>query len=102
MRRHWQLVFCAFSFCWWAYGRLPTDELAETENPTIPSESAGRGKKAARRFLAGSTEGGEGMVGAMDHAEAILEGILREAPPPELKALLERVLTGRGLYLYAR
>ncbi len=20
IRRHWQLVFCAFSFCWWAYG----------------------------------------------------------------------------------
>jgi hypothetical protein len=21
IRRHWQLVFCAFSFCWWAYVR---------------------------------------------------------------------------------
>jgi DDE superfamily endonuclease len=23
IRRHWQLVWCAFSFCWWAYGHLP-------------------------------------------------------------------------------
>jgi len=23
IRRHWQLACCAFSFCWWAYGRLP-------------------------------------------------------------------------------
>ena len=28
IRRHWQLVCLAFSFCWWAYGRLPTDEPA--------------------------------------------------------------------------
>lgn len=47
MRRHWQLVCCAFSSCWWAYGRLPAslEELAETENPTIPSEPTGRGGK---------------------------------------------------------
>ena len=30
IRRRWQLGCCAFSFCWWAYGRLPADdELAE-------------------------------------------------------------------------
>ena len=23
IRRHWQMVCCAFAFCWWAYGRLP-------------------------------------------------------------------------------
>lgn len=26
IRRHWQLACLAFSFCWWAYGRLPTDD----------------------------------------------------------------------------
>jgi len=31
MRRHWQLVCLAFSFCWWAYGHLPTEEPAPTE-----------------------------------------------------------------------
>ena len=33
IRRHWQLVSCACKFCWWANGRLPTDEeVAETSN----------------------------------------------------------------------
>ncbi len=25
IQRHWQLACCAFSFCWWAYRRLPTE-----------------------------------------------------------------------------
>jgi hypothetical protein len=33
IRRHWQLVCCAFSFCWWAYGRLPTEEMAQIDDP---------------------------------------------------------------------
>ena len=41
MRRHWQLVCCAFSFCWWAYGQLPTEEKAETEDDDPAVESAG-------------------------------------------------------------
>src|SRR3712207_260437 len=45
IRRHWQLVWCAFSFCWWAYGRLAIDEVVETENDDLlRPESAGRGK----------------------------------------------------------
>ena len=47
MRRHWQLVCSAFSFCWWAYGRLPTDEEpAETEK-TPSADLAGREKRRA-------------------------------------------------------
>jgi len=41
------------------------------------------------------------MVGAVGNAVALLEGVLRDAPPKELKALLEWVFSGRGLYLYA-
>ena len=51
--------------------------------------------------LAGGLEGGKGMVGAVGNAVALLEGVLRDAPPKELKALLEWVFSGRGLYLYA-
>src|SRR5215213_6294694 len=81
IRRHWQLVCCAFSFCWWANGRSPAslEELAETENEPS-AESAGRGKKAAKSILAGDLEGGKGVVGALRNAHAILEGVLREAP----------------------
>jgi hypothetical protein len=42
IRRHWELVMCAFSFCWWAYGRLPTGGPAETENDPTSAESGGR------------------------------------------------------------
>jgi hypothetical protein len=79
IRRHWQLVCCAFSFCWWAYGRLPTDEPPETIND-LPSETEGRGKKESQGILAGGLEGGKGMAGALDNARQILEGVLRDAP----------------------
>jgi hypothetical protein len=85
IRRHWQLVCCAFSFCWWAYGCLPTEEIAETENdPSIDSEE--RGKKEAQGILAGDLEGSKGVVGAVDHAKAILAGILRDAPTTSAKS----------------
>src|SRR5215218_7776613 len=89
MRRHWQLVCCAFSFCWWAYGRLPAsllEESAETPNDDHLSESEGRGKKEGRGNLAGGLEGGKGMVGAMDNAREILEGVLRYAPAAGAKS----------------
>jgi SRSO17 transposase len=79
IRRHWQLVCCAFSFCWWAYGHLPTEELTETRN-YAPADSAGRGKKESQAMLAGDLEGSKGVVGALHNAQSILEGVLREAP----------------------
>jgi len=79
IRRHWQLVCCAFSFCWWAYGHLPTEEVTETTNDT-PIDSVGRGKKESRAMLAGDFEGSKGVVGALHNAQSILEGVLREAP----------------------
>lgn len=82
IRRHWQLVFCAFSFCWWAYGRLPTEETAEPEKPEddLPAGSAGRGKKEDAGVLAGGLEGGEGVARAVGDALALLESVLRQAP----------------------
>ena len=84
IRRHWQLVCCAFTFCWWAYGRLPTEEMAQTDDDP-PADSEGRGKKA-QGILAGDAQGSKGVVGAVDHAEAILEGILRDAPTTGAKS----------------
>jgi len=48
IRRHWQLVCVAFSFCWWSYGHLPTEEQTETEDAPAASVS-GRGEKAEAR-----------------------------------------------------
>jgi hypothetical protein len=90
IRRHWELVCLAFSFCWWAYGHLPTEEEpTETEDVTPPAtDAAGRGEKeAAPGILAGDLEGGKGVAGALDHAEAILEGVLRDAPTSGAKSV---------------
>jgi hypothetical protein len=86
IRRHWQLVCCAFTFCWWAYGRLPTDEeVAQTSNDA-PVDPAGRGKKEIRAMLATDAQGSKGVAGAMDHAQSILEGVLRDAPASGAKS----------------
>ncbi len=87
IRRHWQLVCCAFSFCWWAYGHLPTEEPAETEDAPPPAtDAAGRGKKEAQDILAGDLEGGKRMAGTLDNAREILEGVLRDAPAAGAKS----------------
>jgi hypothetical protein len=87
IRRHWQLVCCAFSFCWWAYGRLPIDEPAETqEDATSATDAAGRGEKEAQGILAGGLEGGERVVGALRNANSILEGVLQDAPTTAAKS----------------
>src|SRR5215213_3292696 len=87
MRRHWQLVCCAFSFCWWAYGRLlPTDE-EPAETGEIPSaDSAGRGKKENLGILAGGFKVGKGVAGALGNALEVLEGVLRDAPAKGAKS----------------
>ena len=82
IRRHWQLACLAFSFCWWAYGRLPAspDETAEQPEGDLCAGWAGRGKKESLGALAGGLEGDEGMAGAVGDAVALLEGVLRSAP----------------------
>ncbi len=80
IRRHWQLVCLAFSFCWWAHGHLPTGEPSQTEKALPAHYLAGRGEKEAWGLLAEGLEGGKGVVGAVDHAESILESVLRDAP----------------------
>jgi hypothetical protein len=68
--------------------------------PYYPVRTDGRGEKAAPGILAEGVEGGERVAGAVDNARAILESIYRSAPPKELRALLERVFAGEGIYLY--
>jgi hypothetical protein len=85
IRRHWQLVCLAFSFCWWAYGRLPTEGMAESDDE-LPAESEGRGKKETQGVVAGDLEGGEGLAGALCNALALLEGVYRSAPSAGAKS----------------
>jgi hypothetical protein len=94
IRRHWALVCCAFSFCWWAdsHNRLagvvePAVALAPPSDTDAPAATAETpmvmGGKSARRAtarvrgssshrLAGGAASGAGVVGAVDHARAVL------------------------------
>src|SRR5215210_5478355 len=100
IRRHWQLVCLAFSFCWWAYGRLPTDEPPETTND-LPSATEGRGKKESQGILAGGLERAvRGWLEPWIMLGRYWRAFSGMPPPQELGALLDRVFSGRGLYLY--
>jgi hypothetical protein len=72
IRHHLEMVFCAFSFCWWAYGRLPTDEPAETDSD--PGAESQEGGKAAQSILAGGDQSGKGVVGASALGVFVIDG----------------------------
>ena len=88
IRRHWQLACCAFSFCWWAFGRLPTDDAESAERPEddLRAVSAGGSRQETLGVLAGGLEGGKGVAGAVGDAVALLEGVLRQAPAEGAKS----------------
>jgi hypothetical protein len=94
IRRHWQLVCCAFSFCWYQECHAPRDAAAVTEGteqpadplPPATDEVVGRGENQphtdvpAPGVVAGGAAAGTSVVGAVDHALALLEGMVRSAP----------------------
>jgi len=89
IRRHWELVCCAFSFCWYNQSHcagaqaLPADGGQPAADRAIDpgtDEVAGRGENEAQGVLAGGAAGGAGVVGAVDNAVAILEGMVGSAP----------------------
>jgi hypothetical protein len=92
IRRHWALVCCAFSFCWFhqqhAAG-VPPDAAQVPLSPTASPASvtdAGRGEnrrqqhRARPPVMASSLASGAGMVGAVDHAMALLASLVSSAP----------------------
>jgi hypothetical protein len=100
IRRHWELVCCALSFCWWAYDHLPTDELVETEND-LPAESEGRGKR--RRRVVSWPEALRMVRGWLEPwvmLRRYWKAYSDKPSPKELQKLLEWMFSGRGLYLY--
>jgi hypothetical protein len=90
IRRHWQLVCCAFTFCWWACAALlerktlPGVVLDMEETSPASAAEAERGKKEGQApvssVLASGVEEGEGVAGAVRNAFALLEGVLRQGP----------------------
>jgi hypothetical protein len=90
IRRHWHLVFCAFSFCWWTHVRNKRDAVVSTgPAPEVHSISetpeAVGGKRRGRRgkpapVMAGGPQRGARLVGSVDHAQTLLEIVVGSAP----------------------
>jgi SRSO17 transposase len=89
IRRHWELVLCAFCFCWWAYTReQPTMFMDPTPQTQPVAEEAGEKRRGLRRgttgesssVLAGSPAAGEELAGPVGYAVALLESVVESAP----------------------
>jgi hypothetical protein len=94
IRRHWQLVCCAFCFCWYHVSHPLSSTTDERQRPSEPgklpdgpAEAEGTRKKKQRRrrhaatnVLANGEAFGTRMVGAVDHAATLLAGVVRSAP----------------------
>lgn len=96
MRRHWQLVCCAFSFCWYHHAHAPAGgeplTVPSQPSPQVPQRQRAEGKKGARDgrkaagFLVQSPEGRPWMARTLGLAPAILAGVVAAAPTPPAPA----------------
>jgi len=96
IRRHWELVCCAFAFCWrdWFHPHAPPDrppadrQLDQTKEPTDLAETAaGRGKNQhhSRRspdpaLLAACLAPRPGLARSLDVPAPLLARLVRSAP----------------------
>ena len=87
IRRHWQLVCCAFSFCWWHDSHAATALVGQPDEAAAPhpaaDEAAGRGgntRHAPTGLLAGGAAPRARLAGAVDHAAALLAQLVVVAP----------------------
>jgi DDE superfamily endonuclease len=91
IRRHWQLVCCAFSFCWWActecedFGSPPVVVFKDAKHSSSAADEADGGEKegqdgAAASVVATGAAEDPLVVAAVRNAPAILAGVYRSAP----------------------
>jgi hypothetical protein len=111
IQRHWHLVCCAFTFCWWAWFHAepqakPAPTLGDAavapaaRAPAVPV-AAGRGKNELQtgrrrsratgpRVLAGDGETGPGMAGPVVLSLALLARLVLPAPAGGTSGLARR------------
>jgi hypothetical protein len=100
IRRHWQLVLCAFSFCWWASAEqlelgappeiVPEDDAQRVVRAASGTEGGGGKERASlcsSTAVAANAEAGKGVAGALHNAVAILEGIHRQGPARRVESI---------------
>jgi DDE superfamily endonuclease len=96
IRRHWELVCCAFCFCWW-HAAQHLGGQSTTGAVTAVEKKKRRGRQAvSAATLADGVAAGSRVVGAVDHAVAVLAGLV--APPATGRApgRVADVAPGRG------
>jgi len=107
IRRHWQLIFCAFSFCWWAYVRrdyevAPIDAVLGTQ--PVLEEAGGKRRGGRERASPLSWPLALRQVRSWLAPWVMLWRFWRAwsnaPPPPQLRALLDAVGGGHPLDLY--
>jgi hypothetical protein len=85
IRRHWQLVCCAFSFCWRAWfaeqAAAPWQPAAQPAAAGARGEEAGRhGRQARQRRVAGDAAPGARLADPLGRARTLLAGVVDQAP----------------------
>jgi hypothetical protein len=78
------------------------DEPVEQMDNDPRADPAGRGKKEAQDILAGALRAVRGWLEPWIMLRRYWRAFCGMPPPQELRALLDRVFSGRGLYLYVR
>jgi SRSO17 transposase len=106
IRRHWTLVWCAFSFCWRAWfaehppPRPRADEPAADEAAVRGERTGQPGGQARDGGLAGDAAPGARLVDPVGRAGTLVAGVSDAPPPRQLRLLLDTAHAGRPLHLY--
>jgi DDE superfamily endonuclease len=85
IRRHWQLVCCAFCFCWRAW--FAERALSASQPDAQPAPAGARGEQARRhgrqarhRRVAGDAASGARLADPVGRARTLLAGVVDQAP----------------------
>lgn len=95
IRRHWQLVVCAFTFCWSPAPPVPASSTDDTAAPVVRGEKAGGGRprsgeRRTRSLVAGCAPRGAKLAGALVAAPAHLGRLERSATASSASATPRR------------
>jgi hypothetical protein len=97
MRRHWQLVCCAFSFCWYhqahapavKFPAVPAQPPSQTPERQKAEEKKGaRGERTTVGVLAQSPASGARVARTLGLAPTVLARVVAAAPTPPAPATL--------------
>jgi hypothetical protein len=84
IRRHWMLVCCAFTFCWWQATvsqnvKVSQRPIVAPQPPMPPAQKKCRTDPSPTLNLAACTPSGQGLARTLRHAQAILASIFAPA-----------------------